>query len=200
MIHLSKILINCFYFKAKFVKMKNSIIILILIFAASQGSVFAQDPGKEKLIFTLTPKNGFFKSNQELAFLDGKINSYYPADGFNKDGIVSFSFYENGNETDQHVRLYSAAKGAVQMRAEFEIETTCLTDSNFFSFSLIKEEGDYMPLGQPFIIPGASKQVIKVIYYTNASGRAEVKMIATRKTPDKCTFFMISIKVYQIEK
>ena len=180
--------------------MIKRISILIITLLIIHTNLIAQNPGKERLLFTLNAKNGFFKSNQELALLDGRINSYCPADGFNADGYVSFSYYDNGDETDQHVRLSSIAKGIQQLRAEFDIETTCLTDSNFFFFYLLKDDGDYMPLGQPFIITGAMRQTLKVPYNTDAGGNAQVKMIATRKTAGKCTFFLRSIKVYQIEK
>jgi hypothetical protein len=48
-------------------------------------------------LFTLTPKTGFYHSNNEMAFLNGNITGYYPIDVNEPDGYVFSKFFQDGD-------------------------------------------------------------------------------------------------------
>ncbi len=83
----------------------------------------------DQLLFTLTPKTGFYHSNNEMGFLDGKIICYYPSNVGEPDGYVYFLFRLDGDTSGFNVRLWSTSSiPAQKMRAEFDVETGYTAD------------------------------------------------------------------------
>ena len=150
----------------------------------------------DKLLFTITPKYGFYHSNNEMAFLDGKIQCYYPSNVGEPNGYVYFTFYPDGTTDVLQIRLWSYSNPNQKMRAEFDIETTYAGDTNDFFFS-IAATGGFKPLKKISIV-GAKRQTLLVDYNTNATGDALMGMYATKKTQDGYVFILRKISVFQI--
>ena len=151
----------------------------------------------DKLLFTITPKIGFYHSNNEMAFLDGNIQCYYPSNVGEPDGYVYFTYYPNGTTDEVQVRLWSKANANQKMRAEFDIQTTFAGDTNDFYFLIAAPTGGYKPL-QKISIIGAKRQTILVDYTANATGDALIAMYATKQTQDGYVFILRKISVFQI--
>jgi|694.fasta_scaffold64756_3 hypothetical protein len=149
----------------------------------------------DKLLFAITPKIGFYHSNNEMAYLDGTIQCYYPSNVGEPDGYVYFTFYPDGTTDRFQVRLWSIAKANQKMRAEFDIETTYMGDTNDFFFLIAA--GSFKPLKKISIL-GAKREILKVEYTTDAGGAALMAMYATKRVFDNYVFILRKISVYQI--
>ncbi len=153
----------------------------------------------DKLVFTITPKTGYYHSNNEMAFLDGGILAYHPTDVGDVDGDVYFLYYEDGDITRFHLRLWSVSETANQkMRAEIHIETTVPGETSTFFFGTPKSGGGINPLGKPIPIVGAKKEVLKVEYSTDINKGGLIGMYATKKAHDVSPFILRKIQVFQL--
>jgi hypothetical protein len=153
---------------------------------------------KEKPIFSLTPKNGFYSSDKEMAYLDAFILCYHPHNSSVEDdnGYVYFTFYKDGDTTGQNLRLFVKAVGKKKMRAEFDIETTNPVDTNNFNFCIAKPEGGFENL-ETQTIEGKQKQILKVKFNTN--GNVIIKMYATKNIDDYTPYILRKIQVFPQE-
>jgi len=153
----------------------------------------------DKLVFTISPKTGFYHSNNEMAFLDGGILTYHPTDEGNIDGDVYFLYYDDGDTTRFHLRLWSVSETANQkMRTEVDVETTVRGEMSTFFFGKPKTGGGIVPLGSPTSIVGAKRQILKVEYFTDNNKGAVIGMFATKKTHDVSPFILRNIEVFQL--
>jgi len=175
------------------------LILFCLLCAINGNEVVAQQLSGYKLLYTLTPRNGFFYGYNDMAFLDYKIQSFYPYDVRDTNGLVRMGYFDPADTMNQHVRLSCSGRGIQHFYAVFDVETTCLADTSIYHFSLLQESGEYTPLGNPIIIEGSSRQSMNVQFATNEMGAAQVRMYATRKTADKCYFVLRSISVYRAD-
>ena len=151
---------------------------------------------KETLLFTLTPNKGFYKSNNEMAYLDGNIACYYPSNVGEPDGYVYFTFYPDGTKDESNVRLWSTTKGAQKLRADFSIETSGDETYDFFFF---KPVGDvFEPIGNKTTITGAKTQVLSVNFNSDVNGDALIGLYATKVVIDGIVWILRKIEVHQL--
>ena len=156
----------------------------------------------QDLLFTLTPKTGFYNTNNRMAYLDGgsdgggKIACYHPANVGEPDGYVYYTYYPQGTINQGQLRIWANANPNQKIAFELDIETTNPDEKHSFFF-LFAKVGGFSPLTQASV-DGAKRTLITVDFTTDANGDALIAMYATKPAYDSYVFILRKINVFAV--